>query len=55
MPVTFTAIANDPDGGAIASYSWFVDGTAVAGATTSTLSRSFATAGAAHRAGARRR
>ena len=46
VPVTFSAIANDPDGGEIASYSWFVDGTAVAGATTSTLSRSFATAGA---------
>ena len=43
-PVTFTASANDPDGGAIASYSWFVDGVAVAG-TTSTLTRGFTTAG----------
>ena len=42
--VTFTAVAGDPDGGAIAGYRWFVDGTEVPG-TASTLQRSFATAG----------
>ena len=45
VPVTFTASASDPDGGAIAGYRWFVDDAEVPGETASTLSRSFATGG----------
>ncbi len=31
VPVTFTASASDPDGGAIAGYRWFVDDAEVPG------------------------
>ena len=44
--VTFSAFAYDPDGGAIATYEWFVDGVEVAGANGDELVRQFATEGA---------
>ena len=44
--VTFTATAGDPDGGAIVAYAWTVNGRAVPGETSATLTRSFSSPGA---------